>query len=72
MRGRSQGSKFAGEAQGSVAEGWAQLPQELLAAAVAEEAHRKKEGVFAARDPARAIGRDTSAWHYAMQVRMQM
>ena len=69
--GRSQGSEFAGEAQGSVAEGLTQLPQELLAETVAEEAHGKKEGVFAARDPARTIGRDASAGHDAMQMGMQ-
>ncbi len=70
--GRGQGSEFAGEAQGAVAEGLAQLPQELLTEALAEQEIGKKEGVFAARNPARAIGRDASARHDAMQMGMQM
>src|ERR1700680_3322914 len=70
--GRSQGSEFAGEAQGAVAEGLAQLPQELLTEALAEQEIGKKEGVFAARDPARTIGRDASARYDALQMGMQM
>jgi len=54
-----------------VAEGLAQLPQELLAEALAEQEMGKEEGVLAARDPARAIGRDASARHDAMQMGMQ-
>lgn len=63
--GRSQRAKLAGETQGAAAEGLAQLPQELLAEALAEQEIGKKEGVFAARDPVRTIGRDASAGHHA-------
>ena len=63
---------FASEAQGAVAEGLLQLPQELLAESLAEQQMGKKEGVFATRDPARTIGRDASARHDAMQMGMQM
>ena len=70
--GRSQRSEFAGEAQGAVAEGLVELPQELLAEPLAEQEIGKKKGVFAARDPARTIGRDASARHDAMQMGMQM
>jgi hypothetical protein len=49
--GTSPGAEFTGEAQRAVAEGLAQLPQELLAEAMAEDATGKKEGIFAARDP---------------------
>ena len=69
--GTSQRSVFAGEAQGAVAKGLAQLPQEVLAEALAEQEIGKKEGVFAARDPGRAIGREASARHDAMEMGMQ-
>ena len=68
--GRSQRLEFDGEAQGAEAEGLSQLPQELLAKPLAEEAHGKKEGVFAARHPARTIGRDASIGHDAIQMGM--
>src|ERR1700722_12457385 len=70
--GRRQRSELAGEAQVAVTEGLAQLPQKLLTEALAEQEIGKKEGVFAARNPARTIGRDASARHDAMQMGMQM
>ena len=57
--GRSQRAELAGETQGTAAEGLAQLRQELLAEALAEQAIGKKEAVCGAGDPARAIGRDS-------------
>jgi hypothetical protein len=39
---------------------------------MAEHAHGQEEGGLSASDPARAVEGDTTAGHYAMQVRMQM
>lgn len=63
--------EFAGEVQGSVAEGSAQLPQKLLAEALAEEEMGEKEGILAAGDPAGAIVGNPSAGNDTMQMRMQ-
>jgi hypothetical protein len=72
-RGRvSQRLEFTGEAERSLAERLSEVAQEGFAEAAAEETHGEKERRLSAGDPARAIGRDASAGHDAMQVGVQM
>ena len=60
------------KAKRAFAESAAESSQKRFPEAMAEEAHRQKEGGLSAADPARAIERDSTAGHDAMQVRMQM
>ena len=72
-RGRvSQRLEFTGEAERSLAESLSEVAQEGFAEAAAEDTDGEEEGRLSARDPARAIGRDASARHDAMQVWVQM
>jgi len=53
------------------AETGSQRAQELLSKQTAQHAHRKEEG-FTTVNPVRAIRRDSTAGHNAVQVRMKM
>jgi hypothetical protein len=64
--------EVTGEAERCLAKSLLEVAQESFAEAAAEEPHGEEERRLAARDPARAIGREASTRNDAMQVWMQV